>query len=188
MGADHSPQVVRRETLVPGRRFDFEEVELEAPSGHRSTRQHIRHPGAACVVALRQTPTGPAVVMVRVYRAAVEDYVLELPAGTLEPGEEPEACAGRELIEETGYRAATLMPVGRFYTSPGLSDEVMWAFVASGLVQVGQQLEEDELLDVEQVPLRTALDKARSGGLLDGKSILALLLAEDQGMLEKARR
>jgi ADP-ribose pyrophosphatase len=179
-----SPRVVRRETLVRGRRFDFEEVELQSPAGQHSTRQHIRHPGAVCLLPLREGESGPLVVMVRVYRAAIGDHVLELPAGTIERGEEPASCAGRELIEETGYRAATLRGIGRFYTSPGLSDEVMWAFLATGLVEVGQDLDEDELLEVEELPLARALDMARGGDLSDAKSILTLLLAADLGMLQ----
>ncbi|HZW08498.1 MAG TPA: NUDIX hydrolase [Phycisphaerales bacterium] len=178
-----SPQVVRRETLVRGRRFDFEEVELRSPAGHISKRQHIRHPGAACVLPLREGTEGPALVMVRVYRAAFGEHLLELPAGTIEAGEEPAPCAARELVEETGFSAATLREIGRFYTSPGLSDEVMWAFLATDLTHVGQSLDEDELLHVEEIPLARALGMARAGGLKDGKTILTLLLADTLGLL-----
>lgn len=177
-----TPKVVRRETLVRGKRFDFEEVELEA-GGERFRRQHIRHPGAVCVLPLKPGVDGGTVVLVRNYRAAIDQWVLELPAGTLEDGEEPAACAARELIEETGYRAATLRPVGRFHTSPGLSDEVMWAFLATDLEKVGQELEAGEFLEVVELPLAAAVTRARGGELTDAKTMLTLLLAEDLGMV-----
>ncbi len=178
-----SPQVVRRETLVRGRRFDFEEVELLSSGGHRSLRQHIRHPGAVCVLPIRESAAGRFAVLVRNYRAAVGAWVLEAPAGTLEKGEEPAACAARELIEETGYRAATLRGLGRFHTSPGLSDELMWAYLATGLEPVGQALEDDELLVVEEVPLGRVLAWARNGEIHDGKTVLAVLLAHELGLI-----
>jgi ADP-ribose pyrophosphatase len=178
-----SPQVVRRETLVKGRRFDFEEVEILSAEGHRSIRQHIRHPGAVCVLPILDDSRGRTAVLVRNYRAALGAWVLEAPAGTLEHGEEPGDCAARELIEETGYRAATIRPVGRFHTSPGLSDELMWAYVATGLEMVGQRLEPDELLSVEELPLATVLTQARDGEIQDGKTMLTLLLAENLGMI-----
>jgi ADP-ribose pyrophosphatase len=124
-----------------------------------------------------------SVVFIRNFRIATERRLLELPAGTLEPPEPLEACAARELVEETGYRAATLRPLGRFYTSPGLSDELMHAFAATDLREVGQDLEEDEDLTVEVVPANKVLGLLRSGELVDGKSMLAILLAWREGLL-----
>jgi ADP-ribose pyrophosphatase len=178
-----SPQVVRRETLVKGRRFDFEEVELQDGNGDRSVRQHLRHPGAVCVLPILEDSRGRSAVLVRNYRAAVGQWVLEVPAGTLEAGEAPAACAARELVEETGYKAATIRQISRFYTSPGLSDETMWAYVATGLEMVGQNLENDELLTVEELPLAEALKKARGGEIVDAKTVLTLLLADDLGAI-----
>lgn len=107
----------------------------------------------------------------------------ELPAGTLEPPEPPEQCAARELIEETGYRAATLRPLGRFYTTPGMTDELMWAFIATGLEQIGQALEADEDLTVEAMEPRRVLAMMDRGDLLDAKTMLSLLLAQRLGLL-----
>lgn len=177
-----SSQIVSRRILARGRRFDFEEVVVRSADGAEHVRQHVRHPGAVCLVPLRQGAEGPMVVMVRNYRAAIEEWLLELPAGTLEPGEAPEACGARELEEETGYRASTLTLLGRFQTSPGLSDELMWLYAARGLEQVGQHLDEGEELEVEELPLAEALALARGGGITDGKSILGLLLAQDLGV------
>ena len=101
----------------------------------------------------------------------------------LEAGEAPEACAGRELIEETGYEGATITPLGRFYTSPGLSDELMWAYVATGLKHVGQRLELDERLTVHLVGVGEALAMVDSGELMDAKSMLTLLLGVRRGLI-----
>lgn len=178
-------RITSRETLVEGMRFDFEEVVVESPDGGRHRRQHLRHPGAVCVLPVRETDAGPVVVCVRNYRAAVDAWLLEIPAGTLEAGEAPAACAARELEEETGFRAATLTPLGRFHTSPGLSDELMWAFVATGLHPVGQSLDEGEHLVVEEVPLGRALSGACDGSMTDAKSMLTLLLARSLGELDR---
>lgn len=178
------PEVLGRSLLVRGAKFDFEEVRLRGPQGLEYRRQHVRHPGAVCILPLRGSGNDRSVVFVRNYRAAVGGYLLELPAGTLEPGEPPETCAARELTEETGFRAATLIPLGRFHTSPGISDEVIWAFVAIGLVEVGQSLEAGEQLVVEEVLLADAKRLIREGGMTDAKSMLAILLAETRGFLE----
>lgn len=178
-----APEVLSRTTLVDGIKFDFEEILLRSPAGTEFRRQHVRHPGAACILPVLEKGGERSIVFVRNYRAAVGTYMLELPAGTLEPGEAPEACAGRELIEETGYAAATLVPLGRFHTSPGLSDETMWAFVASDLRQVGQALEADEQLVVDEVPLTEARGLVLDGKMTDAKSMLTILLAAARGLL-----
>jgi ADP-ribose pyrophosphatase len=180
------PEVLGRSILVRGAKFDFEEVSLRSAGGMEYRRQHVRHPGAVCILPVRVVGDRHSVVFVRNYRAAPGAYMLELPAGTLEPGEPPEACAARELIEETGYRAATLAPLGRFHTSPGISDEVIWAFVARGLVQVGQALEDGEQLVVEEVDLADTRRRIREGEMTDAKSMLSILLADARGLLETA--
>jgi ADP-ribose pyrophosphatase len=124
---------------------------------------------------------GPAVLFVRQVRVALGVPCLELPAGTLERGENPFGCAARELIEETGYQAATVRTLGRFYTSPGLSDELMHAFVASDLTHVGQAMEDDEDIEVVPLPLHEVWRMVQAGELMDGKSITALALAAAQG-------
>lgn len=169
-----------RRLLHHGVKFDLEEVEFAGAGGRLVRREVVRHPGA--VVILPVLDDG-RIVMIQNERPSLERAIYELPAGTLEPPEPPEACAARELIEETGYRAATFTPIGRFYTSPGMSDELMHAFLATGLNHVGQDLEEDERLTVVPVAADRALEMIDSGGLLDGKSILTLLLAGRQGLI-----
>lgn len=185
--SERTPRIVSRRLLARGSRFDFDEVTVAGPDGAERTRQYVRHPGAVCVIPIRRGDSGLRIVMVRNYRAAIDAWLLELPAGTLEPGESPDACGARELAEETGYRASVLKPLGRFHTSPGLSDELMWLFAAEGLEFVGQHLDDGETLDVEELPLADAITLARKGGLTDGKSILGLLLAQDLGVFGEPR-
>jgi ADP-ribose pyrophosphatase len=135
------------------------------------------------ILPLLDGPEGRRVVMIRNRRPAVGKVLWELPAGTLEPPEAPETCAARELAEETGYRAATIEPLGRFYTTPGMTDELMWAFVATGLSEVGQRLEADEDLAVEPVAPGRVLAMIDSGELMDGKSVASILLAQRRGLL-----
>ena len=139
---------------------------------------------AVVVLGLTETPAGePAAVLIRNERFAVGETLWELPAGTLEPGEEPAACAGRELEEETGYRAASVEGLCTFYTTPGMTDEKMHAFVARGLEHVGQRLEEDERIEPRVLGVREVMGLVDGGGPVDGKSLTALLVAARRGVL-----
>lgn len=148
-------------------------------------REVIRHPGAVCIVPLLEGQAGAEdrLVMIRNIRPAVEKAVIEFPAGTLEAGEPPEQCAARELIEETGYEATTIETIGTFYTTPGMTDELMHAYFARGLKHVGQKLEADEDITVMDVPVSEALAMMDRGELMDGKSMLSLLEAIRKGLV-----
>lgn len=175
------PVVLSREVLHHGKKFDFERLTVRQSSGKQMQREIVRHPGAVVIVPV--LPDG-RVVLIEVFRISLERMSTECCAGTIEPrGEPPMACAARELIEETGYKAGSLKPLGTFYTSPGMSDELMHAFLATGLEHVGQDLEEDERIDVKIVAARAALEMIDRGEIADGKSILALLLAARAGHL-----
>ncbi len=205
MSGQPSPQITARSLLHRGKKFDFELLTVQRPGGSTLKRENVRHPGAVVIVPIlnpqlptAHSPLPPSIVLIRNFRISLAQPLLECCAGTIErsrlpdrdgqpqgfgPGEAPELCAARELIEETGYQAATLIPLGWFYTTPGLTDEQMFAFAATGLTHVGQKLEEDESIDVEIVPAPRVLEMIRTGELRDAKSMLAILLAERAGLL-----
>lgn len=185
-GRNSSRRVVRT-TLHRGVKFDYEQLAWISPTGRPLERQSVRHPGAVVIVPILEVPgAAPDVLLVRNFRPSVERTLLEFPAGTRERGEPEHETAARELEEETGYSAATLTPLGRFHTTPGLTDEMMWAFVATGLTPVGQRLEPDEELTVRRATLAELWTWVDSGELADGKSLAALLLATRRGLLPGA--
>jgi ADP-ribose pyrophosphatase len=185
--ASADPKVIDRHVIYNGRKFDFEQLTVRRPNGKTMQREVVKHPGAVVVVAIT---ANQELVLIRNYRIAVGERLVECCAGTLEPPEPPRVCAKRELIEETGYRAAKITPLGGgwFYTTPGLTNEKMYAFAATGLTHVGQKLEEDESIDVEIVPVAEALDMVYSGKMRDAKSMIAILLAHRAGLLGKPSR
>ncbi len=152
----------------------IEDVTL--PNGHVTPLEIIRHPGAAAVATL----DGDAcVTLLRQYRHAVGGWLWEVPAGKLDSGEAPAACAARELEEEAGLRAGRLEPVGSIVTCPGFCDEIIHLFVATDLSTVPTRLGADEVIDtIERVSLRRALAMIRSGEIRDAKTIAALLQVE----------
>ncbi len=156
-----------------GRLFDVQVLSWTDPQGRRIRREVVRHPGAVLIVGQLEPDR---LVLVRNYRIAVDRRLWELPAGTLEPGEEPAAAAARELEEETGYRPAAVRELGSFYTSPGFCDELMRVFVADGLEPVGQRLEPGEEIEVEIVGRDDALAMIDDGRIRDGKTIAGLLM------------
>lgn len=182
--AANTPSVIDRRLIRKGRKFDFELLTVRQPGGSVLEREVVRHPGAVVVVPV--TDRGE-IVLIRNFRVTVEEHLWECCAGTLEPGEDPAVCASRELIEETGYRAAKIESLGWFYTTPGLTDERMHAFFASGLSHVGQDLEDDETIEVEAVPAARVLEMIDSGRLRDGKSMVALLIALQRGHIQAGR-
>ncbi len=173
---------VARSRLHRGTKFDWEEVTLEDPRSQRLTRQVVRHPGAVIVLPILDASGPGRFALIRNWRHSTGAWLWEFPAGTLEPGEPPERCAARELIEETGFEAATITPLGRFHTSPGLTDELMWAFAGTGLREVGQQLEADERIVVRLATRREVWSLIDRGELIDAKSLAAWMLADRKGL------
>lgn len=186
-----------------GRKFDFEVVSLEQPgrsSGDGGAgagggparvveREMIRHPGAVCILPILSpgeagwSGTEAGVVLIRNHRFTVGRVLWEIPAGGLEPEESPSACARRELIEETGYEASEVKRLGSFLTTPGVTDEQMHGYAATGLRHVGQALEEDEHITVAVRSVSDVLGMVRSGEIEDAKSMLTVLLALEAGVL-----
>lgn len=165
------PQVERSQVVYRGAVVDVRVDRLRRPGGGWYNREVVDHPGAVVVAALDGDET---VRLVRQYRHAVGRRLLELPAGTLEKGENPLAAAVRELREEAGLAAAKWDYLGSFFSSPGFLHEELHAFLARGLTEVGQNLEDDEDITLERVPLRELL--ARPERVRDAKTLAALLL------------
>jgi len=171
------PKTLTSECRYAGRVFDLVVEEIEYPSGNRSVREIARHPGGAVIVPLLNDGS---VILVRQYRYPFHQYVVELPAGKLEAGEDPRHCAERELEEETGYGAASFTRLTAIYTTPGFCSEVLHIYLAQGLRpgKLGQRLEEGEqTLTLMTVPLPEALAMIERGEIVDAKTISGLFLA-----------
>ena len=165
------------EELVSSRRiFDgnvinlrVDEVKLE--NGVVAIREIVEHRGAAAIVPLLDNGE---VVLVRQYRYPVESELLEIPAGTLQPNEDPKNCAVRELEEETGYRCGEIVEMGACFLAPGYSTEKIHIFLAKTLTKTQTHMDEDEKITTEAYPLKVALDKIETGEIRDAKSIVGL--------------
>jgi ADP-ribose pyrophosphatase len=162
--------------VYSGRLLKIDRDEVLLPNGRTTELEIIRHPGAAAIVPFVD---GDDILLVRQFRYAAGGFILEVPAGTLQPGEEPEACARREVEEESGHRAGRLVLMASIRTTPGFTDEIIHLYAAYDLTPVAQRLDHDEVLTVERLPLARALDLIRDGGIVDAKSICALMLARD---------
>ena len=150
-----------------GRRLWIEQRSVELPSGRKD--YVVVHPGGAVAVL---PVDGDEVVLIRQYRAAIGEWILEAPAGTLEAGEAPEVCAGRELIEETGLSAAELVPLGAIFTTPGFSDEVIHLYLGRGLAPCTDfDKDEDEQIEVARFPADEVRDMALDGRIRDAKTL-----------------
>ncbi|HET9426176.1 MAG TPA: NUDIX hydrolase [Gemmatimonadaceae bacterium] len=152
---------------------------VEFPDGKTGELEIFRHPGASAVVPFLSDPRGddPQLLLIRQYRYAADGFMYEIPAGRLDPGEDPADCARRELREETGCTAGTMEHLYTMFTTPGFTDERIHLFMATGLVHGPTAHESDEFLTVEPVHLNRALQMIRRGEINDGKTATAILFA-----------
>jgi ADP-ribose pyrophosphatase len=157
--------------IYKGRVVDLRLETVTLPNGATVEMELIHHPGAAAIVPMKDDGT---VLLIRQYRHAVGGYILEIPAGKLDPGEDPRDCAARELEEEIGLRAASLEPVTTFFTTPGFTDEVIHVYKATGLTPGTQSLGRDEVLDVIELPLERAMAQIEDGTIRDAKTVIGL--------------
>ena len=167
------PQILSTETIYKGKIFDVIESEIRHDD-IQCKREIVVHKGSAVIVPV--FPDG-TVALVRQYRYAAEQFLLEVPAGTLNKDEDPELGAAREVEEEIGVRAGKIEKLSEFYVSPGFLTEKMHLFLATELTETEQRLEDDEILAIERYAFPDAFELIRSGEIQDAKTIVGLVLA-----------
>ena len=167
-------ELIEKQVLYDGRRIRLEMHHLLA-DGQRVAKEVCVHPGAVVILPLLDAQT---IVFIRNRRYAVGKILVELPAGTLEKDEDPINCAGRELLEETGYLAGRMKPMRSFYSSPGILTEKMHVFLAYDLRKQSKDLQEDEEIQVFTATLGEAVEMIHQGEIEDAKTIAAVLMYE----------
>src|SRR5215471_13353040 len=165
-------RILNSHVVYSGGHIQVREDRIIEPAGHECSREIVVHPGAVCVVA---RPTPDEVILIRQYRHAAGRELVEIPAGTLHVGEDPRDCAIRELEEEAGYLAATMVERARFFTTPGFTTEFMYLYEATGLTKTQTNPDEDEIIDVEIASQKECLEMIDDGRIQDAKSILGLM-------------
>ena len=174
-----SPGSTGSRHVYTGRVVSLDIDAVQFPDGSVGELEIIRHPGASAVVPFLTDPDAddPQILLLRQYRYAASGYLYELPAGRLEPGEAPVACAARELKEETGCVADSLTSLVTLFTTPGFTDERIHLFLATGLTRGVAARERDEFIEVLAVPLGDALRMIQRGEIPDAKTALGLMFA-----------
>jgi ADP-ribose diphosphatase len=180
-GEDEKPDVgrVSSRRAYSGKIISLDVDTVRFPDGSLGELEMIRHPGASAVVPFLTDPAGEdaQILLIHQYRYAAEGYLYEIPAGRLNPGEQPADCAKRELKEETGCSAQHVEHLFTMYTTPGFTDEKIHVFMATGLVAGETKHEADEFLELHPMLLSRALQMVEAGEIRDGKTALALLFA-----------
>jgi len=157
--------------IYEGRLVNLRQDAVVLSSGRETVREVVEHPNCVAIVAINSEDN---VVMVRQFRKPVEGVLLEIPAGVIEPGEEPQECALRELEEETGYMAGKMERIGGFYSSPGYSTEFLYLFLATDLQKGSTHPDEDEIIEVVSIPWEQIPGLIAKGEVCDAKSIVGL--------------
>lgn len=169
-------KLLGRETIYEGRAYNLEHVQALLPDGNQRRYDLVQHKGSVTVVPVDDDGN---LLFVLQYRVGAEKVLLELPAGVIDKEDDPLVCAARECREETGMAAAGLLQLGSFYLAPGYSSEYMYIYLATGLSHDPLPGDADEFLTLRKIPAREALAMARRGEIEDGKSLAALMLAEE---------
>jgi ADP-ribose pyrophosphatase len=168
MKADHSRRIYKGRVVT----LDVDTVTL--PNGATIELEMIHHPGAAAVVPMKNDDT---VILIKQFRYAAGGYIYEVPAGKLNPGEDPKVCAARELEEEIGYQAASLELLASVLTTPGFTDEIIHIYFGTGLRPATQNLDHDEVIEIVELPLEKAIAYIQDGTIRDAKTIIGLQMA-----------
>src|SRR5689334_11876854 len=172
-----TPGRIKSSRVYTGRIVSLDVDAVRYPDGSTGELEMLRHPGASAVVPFLGDPGSddPQILLIRQYRYAAGGYMLEVPAGRLDPGEDPKDCAARELKEETGCTAERVEYLTTIYTTPGFTDERIHLYMATGLTAGETKHEADEFLEPQPMLLSRALEKIQAGEIQDGKTVIALL-------------
>ena len=168
-----SAKVIGKKSIFKGKVIDVS-IETVVFPKQRVEMECIKHPGGAAVVPL--LPDG-SVVLIKQYRHCIGDTIWEIPAGRLEPGENPLDCAKRELEEEVGYKADHIKKLTEIYSAPAYCTEIIAIYLATGLTTGVQRLDDDEIIKVVKLPLKGAVEKVKAGEINDAKTVVGILLA-----------
>lgn len=167
---------VSSDLIYTGKTIQLRVDTVEVPNKGYQKREIIEHKGAVAIVAITDDNK---IILVRQYRKAIENVLFELPAGKIEIGENPLDCAIRELKEETGYSAERLKLIHKYYTTPGFSNQLVFIYLAKGLIPGTQKLEEDEFLEVHEIDLDEAYKMVYENEICDSKTVIGLLLTKE---------
>lgn len=165
---DLKEKVLKDELMYKGNFLEFRNLEVELPNGKESSRDVIRHPGACGIIAFLDYEN---IILVEQFRMALNKVLLEIPAGKLDKGESIEACARRELKEETGYIAGNMEFLGAIAPAPGFCDEIIYLYKATNLTLGSKDEDEDEFTNVKIMNINRVKEKIKSGEIIDGKTV-----------------
>ena len=181
-------RIISSRIVYRGPVFSVTTDEVEEPGGVRARRDVIHHSGSVVVLAVDDSDSTPRVLLERQYRHAATDFLWELPAGRIDPGEQELQAAKRELLEETGYTASKWRRILKFFASPGFVAETMAVYLATGLQKGEAQPEDDEVIYKRLVPLPAAVRMATGGTIKDAKTIASVLWLDHMARTTKSKR
>lgn len=168
----YKEETIETKTIFNGKIVKLREDQVILSNGNKATREVVEHNGAVAVLPINEDGD---LFLVKQFRKPVEQEILELPAGKLEVGEDPQDCAIRELEEEIGYRAGDIKKLTSFYTSPGFSNEIIHIFVASDLKKTQINRDDDELMDILEMSFEKVKNMIYNGKIIDAKTIVGIL-------------
>ncbi|HJP85285.1 MAG TPA: NUDIX hydrolase [Gemmatimonadaceae bacterium] len=179
MNDSGKPGQLKSTRVYTGRIVSLDIDKVRYPDGSVGELEMIRHPGASAVVPFLSDPSSddPQILLIKQYRYAADGYLYEVPAGRLDAGEDPKACAARELKEETGCTASQIEYLTTIFTTPGFTDEKIHLFMATGLTAGETKHEADEFLELQPMLLSKGLTMIQTGEIQDGKTVVSLLFA-----------
>ena len=166
---------VSSKQVYKGSFLDVRKDIVNLPDGNTSTREWINHPGAACIIPVL---SDGRLALIKQYRYPVKSIMIELPAGKLDPGEDPEECAVRELEEEIGYSAGKLTFVSKIHPAIGFANEEMWIFLAENLIKSQKNTDRDEFVELIPTSIKDSVKMVWNGTITDVKTIIGILWAE----------